>query len=532
MDLDLNTRTRLDEAALIDALKAIAGDEAVLTSLEQRTFYATDIASRGETPAAVVRVGDVETLSKVVRAATERGHGVTPRGGGFSYTGGYTPSEPSAVIVDLRGLDKVVEVNLEDMYVVVEAGCTWRALYEALKAKGVRTPYFGPMSGYRATVGGALSQGSLFLGSTQYGLVSDSVLALEVVLADGSVVRTGSWGSSDDVPPFLRQYGPDLTGLFLSDTGAMGFKTRAALKLIPFPEHRAYGSFAFTNHAAALKALSAIGRTTLASECYCWDPYFVRLMANASSGLKQDIGFLKAIVREEGLGAAAQVALAGRGAFKGDTWLLHVTFDDASAAGAESRLRQVRRLARAEGGRDAAPSAPRLMRATPFIDFNTPERRTAPRNLPVHGLAPHSRAGAVADDVYALLADNKVEMARHNIRCGVIFFAVGAQAACVEPLIYWDDPEHRLHDRIGETTDLASDLYGKPPPAREVAMRLRGELKALFRRHGCAHVQIARSYPWAQTRDPKALALVESFKDAVDPKRLVNRGALGFGGPR
>lgn len=96
------------------------------------------------------------------------------------------------MLIDTGGLDKVVEINVRDAYVVVEAGVTWEALQQALQAKGVRTPYFGPMSGSHATVGGALSQGSVFHGSARYGSSADSVLGLEVVTANGEILRTGS----------------------------------------------------------------------------------------------------------------------------------------------------------------------------------------------------------------------------------------------------------------------------------------------------------------------------------------------------
>jgi FAD/FMN-containing dehydrogenase len=523
------------EPGIVRALEAIVGAEAVLTSLEQRTFFSTDIASRGVTAEAIVQVDDVRALSKVVRACTERGYIVIPRGGGFSYTGGYTPTETKTVLVDLRPMNRIVEINTEDMYVVVEAGCTWERLYEALKAKGVRTPYFGPMSGYRATVGGALSQGSFFLGSTQFGTVSDSVLGLEVVLADGTILKTGS-GASDETPNFFRQFGPDATGLFLNDTGAMGFKARAVLRLIPFPSHQAYGTFEFTSYQAAAKAVSEIGRSCLVAECYCWDPYFVKLMAAASTGTKEDLRFLLNVIKAgsgliDGLSAAARIAFFGRRVFSGDTWLMHVVIDDASALGAAAKLKLVRAMARAGGGNEVSPSAPRTLRGTPFTNFNVPERRTSLRNLPVHGLSPHSRAPAVAADVYTFLNAHKDEMDRIGIQCGVIFFAVGAQAMCIEPLIYWNDEEHFLHNRVEERSDIAAlDDYAERSEATKTALALRDELKALFRRHGCIHMQIGRAYPWRQTREAATLKLLTTVKDAVDPNRLVNRGSLGFGG--
>jgi D-lactate dehydrogenase (cytochrome) len=393
------------------------------------------------------------------------------------------------------------------------------------------------MSGYHATVGGALSQGSFFLGSTQHGTVAETVLGLEVVLADGTIIKTGSGASTEGASPFFRQYGPDMTGFFLSDTGAMGFKTQAVLRLIPFPAYQAYGSFAFTTHASAMAAVSAVGRSGLAAECYCWDPYFVRLMAAASTGTREDLRFLLNVVKAgsglaDGIGAAARMALAGRRALSGDGWLLHVTIDDASSPGAAARLKLVREMARIAGGKEVPPSAPRTMRGTPFIDFNIPERRLKRRNLPINSLSPHSRAPAVLDAVYGYLEENRVAMQSHGVECGVILFAVGAQAVCIEPLIYWEDDEHYLHDRISETSDLALLAgYAERPPATMLALELRAGLKAIFRRHGCTHVQVGRAYPWLETREPAAVKLLTAIKDAVDPQRMVNRGALGFGGP-
>ena len=94
------------------------------------------------------------------------------------------------------------------------------------------------MSGFSPTVGGALSQGSVFLGSTRHGTSAESTLSLDVVLADGSLLQTGSASGVKRPSPFFRTYGPDLTGLFLGDAGALGIKARATLQLIPFPRRK------------------------------------------------------------------------------------------------------------------------------------------------------------------------------------------------------------------------------------------------------------------------------------------------------
>ena len=237
--------------SICEKLGAIVGRENVLSDPSQRTFYSTDLAGSGAITSAVVVAGSTAELARIAALCSAQGIAMIPRGGGFSYTGGYTPVSENSVIVDMRGLDVFIEINEQDLYVRVGTGCTWEKLYTALKARGLRTPYFGPMSGYNATVGGALSQGSFFLGSTEYGTVMESVLSIEVVLANGDVIHTGA-DSASGVPPFYRNYGPDLTGMFLADTGALGFKTAATLKLIEFPQHQAYASFTFERGEDAL----------------------------------------------------------------------------------------------------------------------------------------------------------------------------------------------------------------------------------------------------------------------------------------
>ena len=525
-------RNTLDIAA---ALTELLGADQVETALDKRTFFSTDLSKQGATAAAVIRPHDARTLGAAVKLCSDHGVAVIPRGGGFSYTGGYVPQTSDSVVVDLRGFDAILEINEVDMYVVTGTGVTWHDLYHALKAKGLRTPYFGPMSGYSATVGGALSQGSFFLGSSQYGTVAESVLALEVVLADGSVVRTGSWGGADESSPFLRNFGPDFTGLFLSDTGALGLKTAVVLKLIPFPAHQAYASFAFADEAAAIAAVSAVARLGIAAECYCWDPYFVKVMSTVTAGLAEELKIFANVARGGGsvlggLTNAAKLALAGKRAFEaGDIFMLNLTVDDPTKVGAEARMALLKSVAGEAGGREMTASAPMAMRGTPFMAFNTSERRTPLRSLPVHGLFPHSRLPAVAADIRALLAEEAPAMNAAGVNCGVILFGVGAQAVCIEPVFNWEDPQFFSHDRVAERSNLAAlDPATPPPEATRITFETRARLVALFQRHGAAHVQIGKSYPWLDSRAPRLRQLALALKAAVDPEGTINPGSLGF----
>lgn len=518
---------------LASALAALLGQDRVETGVDKRTFFSTDMSRRGETAAVVIRPADGEQVAAAVALCTMHGAPVVPRGGGFSYTGGYVPTQPDSVVVDLRGLDRVLEINADDMYVVVETGCTWHRLYEALKARDLRTPYFGPMSGYGATIGGALSQGSFFLGSSQFGPVAESVLAVEVALGDGTLLRTGSWGGAADESPFFRNYGPDLTGVFLSDTGAFGFKTKAVLKLIPFPAHQAFASFAFVDESEAVSAVSAIARTGLAAECYCWDPYFVKVMATATTGLAEDLKILAGVAKSDGsrlrgLFNAARLAKAGKSVFDGDIFMLNLTADDATRAGADGRIAAIKALALAAGGREMPASAPMAMRGTPFIDFNTAERRRPMRSLPTHGLVPHSRLPAVSAAVRALLAARTEALQAVGVECGTIYFGVGGQAACIEPIFYWDDEQHFHHNRVEERSDLEQLARHDTPAATELVRAVRAELLDIFAAHGSAHVQIGKAYPWLETRSDGIRALTGVLKHAVDPHGLVNPGSLGL----
>ena len=229
---------------LIETLRSLLRDEQVLTDADSCSLYAQDVYTKATPAIAVVAPSTIDELSRVVAAVTQTGHAVIPRGGGMSYTSGYVPAEAGSVIVDMQRMNQVLEINTEDMYVTVQSGCTWKSLHEALRETGMRTPFWGTLSGIHATVGGGASQNSIFWGSARYGTAADSVLSLDVVLADGTVVSTGA-NAQQYGSPFFRHYGPDLTGIFLADTGALGFKATVTLKLIPQAGFRQQLSFDF-----------------------------------------------------------------------------------------------------------------------------------------------------------------------------------------------------------------------------------------------------------------------------------------------
>lgn len=520
--------------SLAEPLVSMLGTENVLMSANELAAYSADIFRQGVTAEFVIAPPTVEALAASVALCTSHGRRVIPRGGGFSYTGGYLPVAERSVIVDLRHLNRIVEINKEDMYVTVECGCTWHQLYEALHAKGVRTPYFGPISGFSSTVGGALSQGSFFMGSTQYGTTAESTLGLEVVLADGTRLITGSAATPWEPSPFFRTYGPDLTGLFLGDTGALGFKARATLKLIPFPEAHRYATFSFTEPGPVMRSLAEIARQGLAADCYAWDPLVVKNFAARPTDVRQDLGYLAGVVRSGssllgGLRDAARIAIAGN-RFAGESeYLLHATVDERSEHAAEEKRLAILAIAQREGGVETESSVPRALRGTPFTYPNRIVGPSGQRWVPVNILCPHSRAAAVLDAFNAYMQSNASLTVPNGIEWGIIFFAVGNNATCIEPLFYWPDALLPSHDHLMQA-DFRSTLPTQPQnPAATAAMRtLREGLIQLCAKLGCAHVQIGKTYRYKDSREPATFDLLRALKAAVDPRGLVNPGSLGF----
>ena len=423
-----------------EALIALLGAENVLSDARELSFYSTDVYCRADFDAAlVIRPGTVEELADAVKLCTDAGLAVIARGGGLSYTGGFLPTRAGSVIVDMLRLDRVIEINQTDMYVTVECGATWKALYEALKSLGLRTPYFGPMSGFASTVGGALSQGSIFLGSTEYGTTADTTLGLDVVLADGSIVATGSAGGISAAGPFFRNYGPDLTGLFLHDSGALGLKARATLRLLCAPEHNGAVSFTFTNHADLLAAQSEIARRGLAAECYGADPYIwgmrlwdddivrdvKRFVGVATSG-RTMLGGIKDAVR---------IAVTGRQALKDVEFAMNVAVDGNSQAEVDHALGEIRKISGAKG-REVEATVPRAVRGAPFLPPNDILGPKGQRWAPSHGIAPHSRIVALTDALGSFFAARASLFERHGIEWGYVTFAISTTAILIEPMLY------------------------------------------------------------------------------------------------
>lgn len=514
--------------AALDALRQILGAGHLLTGDADRAFFSTDIFRSEIATAAVAQPSTVEELSDTIRIATSHGLAVLPRGGGMSYTDGYLPDRADALTIDTRRLDRILAINAEDMFVTVECGVTWAQLNTALEPLGLRTPFWGTGSGRFATVGGTVSQNAINYGSARFGPASDSVLGLEVVLANGTVLKTGSAATPHDPSPFFRSYGPDLTGLFLADTGALGVKARITLKLIRRPAVTQYGSFEFADHASICAAMAEIAREGVASEMSGYDASVLRHMIQRRS-LADDFGHLGAVAKREGLGAAARVVFAGRRAFRGVAYSLHFTIDGRDSIEAESGHALAEKICRDAGGTAIEPSIPKLTRAGPFPLPNLLFDGGGRQWIPVHAIVPHSRLAALVERLEQYFADKADTLQAHGIDWGFFLAPASAQAIRVEPCFFFPDAPNRLRrsffpeDEIARLAPLPAN-----PDAHAAVRAMRQDIAALAVDFGAAHFQIARLYRYRETREVETFALLQTLKAYVDPRGLMNPGALGL----
>src|SRR3954469_24195911 len=209
-------------------LQDALGPDSVLTDPDVTAAYARDQAMLAEagTPAAVVLPRSTEEVSAVLRLASRHGVPVVPRGAGSGLAGASNAVDGAITLVMTR-MDAVLEVSAADRLAVVQPGVVNKTLRDAVAGSGLFYPP-DPASYDWCTIGGNLSANSGGLCCVKYGVTTDYVMGLEVVLADGRVLRTGR-------RTVKGVAGYDLPRLFVGSEGTLGVITEATLALRPAP---------------------------------------------------------------------------------------------------------------------------------------------------------------------------------------------------------------------------------------------------------------------------------------------------------
>ena len=414
---------------------------------------------------AVCRPTDTEQVAAVLRECSDAGVPVTTAGGRSGVSGASVPAF-GGVILDMTGMRGIVAVDAVAGIVEVWAGTFGPELEDELRQRWAMTVGHFPQSFDIATVGGWVACRGAGQYSTRYGKIEQMVAGLEVVLADGTVLRTGHGPAA--------AMGPDLTQLFLGSEGTLGVITRVWLRAHPVPTHERRAAYAFGDFVAGIEACRLILRRGATPAVLRLYDKIETQRSHAGDGSQcallvldeGDIGIVEAtigVVEDEcavGLPASSELV---------DKWLVH---------------------------RNDTRALQELTRKGFVVD-----------TLEIAG--PWSRLGAIYSDTCAALMS--VPHAR--------------LASC-----------HLSHSYL-DGACLYFTFAATPPPdqieATYVAMWDAGQRAVLAAGGNLSHhhgIGLNRARFMAESMGP-ALAVLQSVKDALDPRGILNPGKLGLLSP-
>src|SRR5947208_12281791 len=234
---------------LASELRDLLGKEIVASDPDTLAAHAGDKWFAAHQPEVVVFAKSTGDVSKLLKFASHKKIPVTARGGGFGYVGGCVPAR-GGITLSLMRMNRIKDISFADAVAVVEPGVFTADLKAAVRAQRLFYPP-DPASMKDCTIGGNVATNAGGPRCLKYGVTRNYVIGLEVVLANGDVLRTGG-------RIHKNKTGFDLIGLFVGSEGILGVVTEITLHLLPLPPARATLSAAFATAAEAAEAVQAI----------------------------------------------------------------------------------------------------------------------------------------------------------------------------------------------------------------------------------------------------------------------------------
>jgi glycolate oxidase len=287
----------------LDDLRSTLPDVRLLTDPAETEAYRwdeTEYMQPGR-PLGVVFPTSTAEIAAIVRLAAAHRTPIVPRGAGTGLSGGAIAVEGALTLV-LTRMNQILEINTRDQLAVVQPGVINADLGRAALEQGLFYPP-DPASFESCSIGGNLAENSGGLRCVKYGVTRDFVMGLEVVLADGSVIRTGGRTVKDAM-------GYDLTHWFIGSEGTLGIVTEATLRLLPKPAAKLTMLAFFATVTDAGEAVAAMTRAGLVPVTLeLMDQFTIRAVdAALHVGLDPDAGAMLMIESDSG-GAAAEAEL-------------------------------------------------------------------------------------------------------------------------------------------------------------------------------------------------------------------------------
>ncbi len=288
--------------SIIDELTSSLGAAKIAVDAATLAAYAVDQAPvvDYQLPQAVVRAESVADVQATVRACAARGVALVARGAGTGVSGGAHASE-GCVVLALEGMNRILDLNPDDETAVVEPGVINADLNAAAAVHGLMYAP-DPASFKMSTIGGNVATNAGGLRCAKYGVTRDSVLALDVVLADGSLIHTGH-------QTFKGVAGYDLTGLFVGSEGTLGIVVGVTVRLKYLPREVHTIAAFYPDFRSAAAGVLAVGRARV-------QPAIMELLDGGSLAQLDDIhgsdlaarGASLLLIQTDGFGAAAEAA--------------------------------------------------------------------------------------------------------------------------------------------------------------------------------------------------------------------------------
>lgn len=273
-------------SALVGEFSTIVGRDNVMTSEIDRYAYSYDAAVLDPVmPGIVVRPTSSEALGRVTRLCNDTGLPLTVRGAGTNLSGGTIP-HPGGVVVLTNGLTRILEINEEDLYAVVESGVVTAVFAQEVARRGLFYPP-DPGSQTVSTLGGNVAENAGGLRGLKYGVTKDYVMGMEFWDVQGNLVRSGS-------RTVKSVTGYNLHGLMVASEGTLGVFDKIILKLIPPPQAARSMMAIFDSIAAASETVAAIiAAKILPATLEMMDNFTIRTVDNfRKAGLPTDAAAL------------------------------------------------------------------------------------------------------------------------------------------------------------------------------------------------------------------------------------------------
>src|SRR5690349_2561398 len=244
---DAGVLARRDE--ILTGLAQLVAPEALVVSEDERRAFETDaLTAYRKLPLAVVLPSTTEEVSAVLKFCHAHGVKVVPRGAGTSLAGGAIPQE-DAIILGVAKMNRILETDFENRTARVQAGVTNLAISAAVSADG----FFyapDPSSQLACTIAGNIAMNSGGAHCLKYGVTTNNILGVRMVLIDGTVVDIG--GDALDAP------GYDLLGLVVGSEGQLGVVTEATVRILRMAEGARPVLFGFETSEKAGECVAAI----------------------------------------------------------------------------------------------------------------------------------------------------------------------------------------------------------------------------------------------------------------------------------